>query len=112
MVTISAVFMFLCPSCTLLFYNRRMENRPATDALLEAADAFARKRLSEKRYGHTLRVAETAERLAKAHGLDPARARLAAFLHDAARETKTEEFLRLAKEWVLAVGEAERASRK
>jgi predicted HD superfamily hydrolase involved in NAD metabolism len=112
MVTISAVFMFLCPSCTLLFYNRRMENRPATDALLEAADAFARKRLSEKRYGHTLRVAETAERLARAHGLDPARARLAAFLHDAARETEPEKFLRLAKEWDLAVGEAERESPK
>src|ERR687893_1025070 len=112
MVTISAVFMFLCPSCTLLFYNRRMENRPATDALLEAADVFARGRLSEKRYGHTLRVAETAERLARAHGLDPERTRLAALLHDAARETEPEEFLRLAERWGLHVGEPERQSPK
>ncbi len=89
-----------------------MGNRPTTEALLEAADALARKRLSEKRYGHTLRVADTAERLARVHGLDPARARLAALLHDAARETEPEEFLRLAEEWDLAVGEPERESPK
>jgi predicted HD superfamily hydrolase involved in NAD metabolism len=89
-----------------------MAHRPTTDALLEAADAFARGRLSEKRYGHTLRVAETAERLARAHGLDPTRVRLAALLHDAARETEPEEFLRLAEEWDLAVGEPERESPK
>jgi predicted HD superfamily hydrolase involved in NAD metabolism len=89
-----------------------MENRLKTEALLEAAGAFARKRLSEKRYGHTLRVAETAERLARAHGLDPARVHLAALLHDAARETEPEEFLRLAEKWDLAVGEPERESPK
>jgi predicted HD superfamily hydrolase involved in NAD metabolism len=89
-----------------------MEDRPKSDALLEAADAFARKRLSDKRYGHTVRVADTAERLARIHGLDPARVRLAALLHDAARETEPEEFLRLAEEWDLTVGEPERQSPK
>jgi predicted HD superfamily hydrolase involved in NAD metabolism len=89
-----------------------MEDRAKDDALLEAADALARSRLSEKRYGHTLRVAETAEHLAQVHGLDPARLRLAALLHDAARETEPEEFLRLAEEWGLAVGEPERESPK
>jgi len=89
-----------------------MENRLATDALLEAADAFARKRLSEKRYGHTLRVVDTAEDLARIHGLDPDRTRLAALLHDAARETEPEEFLRLAKAWGLPIGEPERQSPK
>ena len=108
---ISALFMFR-PSCMLLFYNRSMEDYANSDALLQAADALARGRLSEKRYGHTLRVAGTAERLARIHGLDPPRVRLAALLHDAARETEPEEFLRLAEEWDLAVGEPERESPK
>ncbi len=83
-----------------------------SDTLLEAADEFARTRLSEKRYGHTSRVADTAERLAQIHGLDPVRVRLAALLHDAARETEPAEFLRLAEKWDLDVGEPERQSPK
>jgi predicted HD superfamily hydrolase involved in NAD metabolism len=86
---------------------------PAENApLLEAADALARKRLSDKRYGHTVRVADTAEGLAQIHSLDPNRTRLAALLHDAARETEPEDYLRLADEWGLAVGEPERKSPK
>jgi HD superfamily phosphohydrolase YqeK len=72
----------------LLFYNPRMGNRAKGDTLLQAADDLARKRLSGKRYGHTIRVADTAERLARTHHLDPDRTRLAALLHDAARETE------------------------
>ena len=112
MVTISALSMFLCPSCTLLFYNRSMGNFAGNDALLQAADEFARTRLSEKRYGHTLRVADTAENLARVHGLDPDRTRLAALVHDAAREKEPDEFLRLADELDLHVGEPERESPK
>jgi predicted HD superfamily hydrolase involved in NAD metabolism len=89
-----------------------MEDGAKMHTLLEEAEAFARSRLSEKRYGHTLRVAGTAEELARAHGLDENRARLAALLHDAARETGPEEFLRLADEWDLPVGEPERESPK
>ena len=84
------------------------ENR----ALLQAADAFARARLSDKRYGHTVRVADTAESLARKHGLDPDRARHAALLHDAAREREPEEFIRLAEEWNLHIGVPERESPK
>ena len=47
-----------------------MDHRAKSDTLLEFADDFARVRLSEKRYGHTLRVADTAEHLASVHGLD------------------------------------------
>ncbi len=78
------------------------------DALLEAAKNYARERLSDKRYAHTLRVAETAERLAELHGIDPKGARLAALLHDAAREVDKEELLRVAKEDSLTVGDFER----
>ncbi len=78
------------------------------DALLEDAKNYARGRLSNKRYAHTLRVAETAEHLAKLHGLDPERARLAGLLHDTAREIGKEELLRVAEEDGLPVGNFER----
>jgi predicted HD superfamily hydrolase involved in NAD metabolism len=89
-----------------------MDHGAQPEPLLETADAFARERLSEGRYGHTLRVADTAERLARAHDLDPDRARLAALLHDAAREMGQGEFLRLAGAWDLPVGEPEKESPK
>ena len=76
------------------------------------AEALARSRLSDKRYGHTLRVADTAVDLARVHGLDEDRARLSALIHDAARETEPEEYLRLAERWHLPVGEPERQSPK
>ena len=89
-----------------------MEDRAKTHTLLEEAAALARSRLSEKRYGHTVRVADTAEDLARAHHVDENRTRLAALLHDAARETEPEEYLRLADKWEIPVGEPERQSPK
>ena len=87
--------------------ERGKENHPA-----HAADDFARERLSPKRYNHTLRVADTAEDLARTHNLDPVRARLSALLHDAAREMKPEEFLELVEGWNLPVGEPEQENPK
>jgi nicotinate-nucleotide adenylyltransferase len=78
------------------------------DALLKDAKSYARERLSDKRYEHTLRVAETAEHLARLHGLDPKMARLAGLLHDTAREASKEELLRVAGEKGLHVGDLER----
>ena len=89
-----------------------MENHAKTNTLLERAEALARSRLSEKRYEHTLRVADTAEDVALTHDLDADRARLAALLHDAAREMGPEEFLYLADKWHLQVGDPERQSPK
>ena len=89
-----------------------MEDHANANTAIENAEALARSRLSEKRYGHTLRVADTAADLARIHGLDEDRARLSALIHDAARETEPEEFLRLAEEWKLPIGEPERQSPK
>ncbi len=89
-----------------------MKDHAKTHTLLEEADVFARSRLSKARYEHTLRVADTAESLALAHGLDADRARLAALLHDATREMGPEEFLKLADKWNLQVGDPERQSPK
>lgn len=87
-----------------------MEDRDSNYVSLETADSFARSWLSDKRYDHTIRVTDTARKLARVHGLDEERARLAALLHDAARERSAEEFLRLADEWDVAIGEPERES--
>ena len=89
-----------------------MEDRQTNKNLLAAADSFAENRLSGKRYAHTLRVADTAEKLAGLHGLDPKRTRLAALLHDAARELKPDEQRRLAEDWNLPLGEPERENPK
>ena len=78
------------------------------DVLLDAAEDYARKRLSEGRYAHTLRVADTIERLAELHSLDPKKARLAALLHDAAREMSKDELLRIAEEEDLPISDFER----
>jgi predicted HD superfamily hydrolase involved in NAD metabolism len=86
-----------------------MENHAKTNALLESAEALARSRLSERRYEHTLRVADTAENLAMAHDLEADRR---ALLHDAAREMGLEEFLNLADKWGIQVGEPEQQSPK
>lgn len=42
--------------------------------------------VSEKRYIHSLNVAETAENLAKAHGVDLLKAKIAGVLHDITKE--------------------------
>ena len=89
-----------------------MEDHAKTHTLLERAEAFARSRLSKERYEHTLRVADTAEDLALAHDLDADMARLAALLHDAAREMDPEVFLNLANKWRLQVEDLERQSPK
>ena len=78
------------------------------DALFENAENYARERLSDERYAHSLRVAKTAERLAEYHGLDKERARLAGLLHDTAREASKEELLRVAEEEGLRIGDFER----
>ncbi len=78
------------------------------DSLLAAAENYAREHLSGKRHAHTLRVADTAERLAGIHNLDPGRARLAALLHDSAREMRKEDMLRLAGEKGIHANDLER----
>jgi predicted HD superfamily hydrolase involved in NAD metabolism len=61
------------------------------------------------RYAHTVRVARMAARLARAHGADPRRARLAAMLHDLARLYSAERLLRECAERGMPVDAFERA---
>ncbi len=70
-----------------------------------------RERLGQRhRSAHVLRVARLAARLARAHGLDPDRARLAAMLHDLARLWSEGRLLEEADRRGIAVGAFERAN--
>jgi predicted HD superfamily hydrolase involved in NAD metabolism len=62
------------------------------------------------RYGHILSVARTAVRLARAHGADPAQARVAGLLHDLARLYSGERLLRECTERGLPIDAFERAN--
>ena len=89
-----------------------MKGWKTNDSLLDAVNSFVRNRISEKRYAHTRRVADTAGKLAEIHGLDATRTRLAALLHDAARELKPGEHLKFAEDWGIPLGEPERENPK
>lgn len=57
--------------------------------------AAVARRLSPERVQHVLRVAETAEQLARRHGADPEKAWVAGVVHDFAREIPQAEAVRL-----------------
>jgi predicted HD superfamily hydrolase involved in NAD metabolism len=61
----------------------------------------------EHRYEHVVRVADLADRLARAHGVDPERARLAGMLHDLARLYSAERLLKECEQHQLAMDEFE-----
>jgi ribosome silencing factor RsfS/YbeB/iojap len=64
----------------------------------------------EHRYAHTLRVARFAERLAFAHGEDPAKARLAGLFHDLARLYSAQQLLDACTARAMTIDEFERAN--
>lgn len=62
----------------------------------------------EHRFAHSVRVARTAESLARAHGADPAKARLAGMLHDLARLYPPQRLLEECTRRQIPVGDFER----
>ncbi|MFZ3101992.1 MAG: bis(5'-nucleosyl)-tetraphosphatase (symmetrical) YqeK [Desulfitobacteriaceae bacterium] len=66
-----------------------------------AALELIAKCLTAKRVRHTIGVADFAEDLAKHHGLEVERVRLAALMHDLAKEIALERQLALARRWNL-----------
>ena len=87
--------------------GRAGEALPLHAALAEAR-ALAEAALSPARREHVRRVAEMARQLALAHGEDPDRVALAAWLHDLARERDPAELLAAARRWGWEPDEAER----
>jgi predicted HD superfamily hydrolase involved in NAD metabolism len=76
-----------------------------------AAARRVREHISQQhRYIHILRVARTAEALARTHHVDPQRARIAGLLHDLARLYPGERLLRECEERGMPIGDFERAN--
>lgn len=74
---------------------------------LKETKALARRRMSDKRYQHTLNVKKMAVKLAKRYGADPDQAALAALLHDTAKEMPIAEMLALMRRYPELAGDAE-----
>ncbi len=64
--------------------------------------------LEEKRFRHTLSVAQTSAALAMRYDVDPYRAYIAGLLHDCAKGLKNKKKLKLAEEYGISINEAER----
>lgn len=62
----------------------------------------------EHRYAHSVRVARCAENLARRHGVDPRKARLAGMLHDLARLYSAERLLAESAARGMAISDRER----
>ncbi|MDC7227038.1 MAG: bis(5'-nucleosyl)-tetraphosphatase (symmetrical) YqeK [Spirochaetales bacterium] len=61
-------------------------------------ELYLKKNLSEKRFMHSRRTAETAEKLCMLYGYSPEKGRTAGLLHDIAREISNEEIFSLVAE--------------
>lgn len=65
--------------------------------LTEYVRKYALTMVSQSRYEHSLRVAETAQKLCELHGLDPQRGYFAGIAHDICKEMKGELLVSLAQ---------------
>lgn len=68
-----------------------------TDSRIPEMTEYLRNNLSEKRFRHSLNVAEAARRLAEINGADPDKSYLSGLLHDICKEISPEEQLALMK---------------
>lgn len=65
---------------------------------LEIYKKVAKDRLSEKRYNHSVSVANYAEKLAQNYGADKTKAAIAGTLHDITKEISEQEHLKIIKD--------------
>lgn len=76
--------------------------------LIEKIEEDLRKKLSEKRYKHSIGVMEMAGELAQLYGADVETAKLAGLLHDIAKEMSSEDKLKYVEENNILINEVER----
>ena len=78
----------------------------------EALKAILQKRLNEKRYYHSLCVADEAKRLAEKYGGDGEKSYLAGLLHDITKNAPDEEHLQIFKEFGIILSDVEQNAKK
>ena len=78
----------------------------------EALKAILQKRLNEKRYYHSLCVADEAKRLAEKYGGDKDKSYLAGLLHDITKNAPDEEHLQIFKEFGIILSDVEQNAKK
>jgi nicotinate-nucleotide adenylyltransferase len=79
---------------------------------IEEYKAILKDRLYEKRYYHSLCVADEAKRLAKKYGADEEKAYLAGLLHDITKNTSEEEHLKIFKDFGIILSSIELNAQK
>lgn len=84
------------------------ENKTDYEALKKILEC----RLNEKRYFHSLCVADEAKRLAEKYGGDPDKAYLAGLLHDITKNAPDEEHLQIFKEFGIILTDIEKNAKK
>lgn len=70
---------------------------------------FLKDNLDDFRYGHSIRVMETALELARIHGVDEEKAQMAGILHDSGKWKSREKTLQKVQDWGIILSEEERA---
>ena len=78
----------------------------------EALKVILQKRLNEKRYYHSLCVADEAKRLAEKYGGDSEKSYLAGLLHDITKNAPDEEHLKIFKEFGIILSDVEQNAKK
>ena len=78
----------------------------------ESLKAILQKRLNEKRYYHSLCVADEAKRLAEKYGGNPDKAYLSGLLHDITKNAPDEEHLQIFKEFGIILTDIEQNAKK
>ena len=83
-----------------------------TEEKLNEYKSLLKNRLNEKRYHHSLCVADEAKFLAVKYGADPEKAFTAGLLHDITKNAPTEEHLKLFKDYNIELSDIEKSSEK
>ncbi len=97
----------MAPDSIVQYINRENLYKGDSDMTISEYKEHIKAHLSEKRYFHSLCVAEEAVRLADRYGVDKDKAFLAGLLHDVLKDTKIEDQLKLAKEFGIMLTDLE-----